>query len=354
MITRKIRKIRKGYNYRRKGVYGRVRVPAHKVTYYSRTNLSSLRPFKMSKRDEASIQRDIKRIQQDVKKYYQQIYPPSKEAESRIIKQLETPPKIKFEEELRKELSPKAKKEIRIIHEIERKGEGLTEQKIAQRHRSEEGQKRAEEKKEDPFFDFRLSDNVKSLASKKYDLLLKRDPQGKNVDMNAAKKRAIYLAEEELKGQQKIIPGVQTYDEQEYIASLKELGLPEQEAKNIFFSTPSDEINKRTPEQFATYIDRSLMKMGQSEFKEGEFIEKPSTIQADEASSLIDDLIKVRPDLKNYNRITLINKLKSDLRETSSETKGMNRSELVRGLLNDYFSVDKPLKESLESEREQL
>jgi len=156
-----------------------------------------------------------------------------------------------------------------------------------------------------------------------------------------------------LKGKQIAIKEVQSFDDSDFIRALVAEGYPKQEAEFLFFSLPPDDLKGKTPKEVVGILEKFTQQ--EPNIIEGEFSSetKLKAISARDTSQLLDQLIEVRPDLKKFNRITLINKLKSDIRDSTLTLKDLGVSgdaDLV-GKLREFFSHDKPLKEALEGER---
>lgn len=341
MTYLKIKKLRRRYSYRRRGVYSRIKVPAHRVTYHLKPktypSFKFVSPF------------------QQFREYGE--YDPtyvgySRQKKSRrdiskdMLKRLERPPVMDESKLFNAPSDNKSKKipvQSQIIMDITKKAEGLTEEIIAQRHKREAADKKKEEQaREEIFRDFSLDPEVKNIAIKKLDVLYKQDPGGRNLNIKNLEKKAIDLAKLEISGKQKVIPGVKTYEDSDYITELTRAGYTRKDAENIFFSLDPNEVIKRTPQQLIPFAEKvSNLDL---EMEEGELVDKSKikSMTTDETSDILDKLFQFRPDLKQHNRMSLINKLRRDVRET-----GVSDTERLR----DFFNMDKPLKEVLKDEQ---
>lgn len=276
--------------------------------------------------------REIAKLQKELSGLIRQ-----KVERQQLIKELETSKKVKFEE------PQEQPKQSKIIIALKKKVENVTPEQIVQRHKTAAGELRKQERdelKERFVSEKKLTPEVASIAIQKYNALLLQDPRGRSLGMDYIFNRAAKLAADESKGKQKVIPGVKTYQDSDYIQVLMDAGYAKHDAESKFFSAPQEEVSKRTPQQFIAFIE----KMEQPSL--------PESLSIDRASEIIDDLVQRRPDLKQHNRITLINKLRQDLKESEKLFKQMDvRGEKeVGGILKDFFNVDKPLKEVLEDE----
>lgn len=259
--------------------------------------------------------------------------------------------KVKEHTIKQKEETPKSKipKEARIIADIKKKAENLTPEKITQRHKSAAGEDRKTERdiqkekfeviyKKKGYSPEKIAELV-PIAFRKRDALTKKDPGGRNIGIDKIDNTSAKLAEDEYKGKQKVIPGVKTYQEPEYIDEIKKLGFHERDAQNIFFNLPSEDVINKTPQQVAKMID----KMPGFEIKEGMITEvNQTTPTVEEASTILDRILPRREDLKKHNRISVINKLRKDLTDVPSDD----------ATLRDFFNMDKPLKEVLKDEKD--
>lgn len=350
----KIRKLRKKYSYRRRGVHGRIRVPAHRVTYYTkRRNYAAFKfvsPWKQFQEEgevepeyakfgtrklRVGEERELARLEKELAELRRR-----KLEREKLFKELETPPKIKFEEPEQKIKQPA---ESKIITDLKKKVEKITPEQVVQRHKAEAAELRKQEKEELKgrfIAEKSLSPEVASIAVQKYEALLKQDPKGRNIGEDWIFNRAARLAIGESKGEQKVIPGVKTYSDSDYIAEIQKLGFPERDAQNLFFNLSHENVINKTPQQVAKMVE----KIPQLEYREGMLIEsKPESPTIEYTSKVLDRLLPRREDLQKLNRISVINKLRKDLTDVpdADDTK-----------LKDFFNMDKPLKEVLKDEIE--
>ncbi|MEK6829352.1 MAG: hypothetical protein AABY15_04440 [Nanoarchaeota archaeon] len=361
MTYTKIRKFRKKYSYRRKGVPGRIRVPAHRVTYHiKKRNYAAFKfisPWKQFQEEgevepdyakfgtrklNVGEERELARLEKELEELRKR-----KSERDNLIKELETPPKIKFEEPKRKK---EPSQESKFIIDLEKKAEKITPEQIVQKHKAEAAEEKKREKQIlTETFELKLKERgLKSediekaipISIQKYDVLLKQDPKGRSLGIDYIENRAVKLTLDELKGKQRIVPGVKTYSDQDYIKEFKKLGYSQRDAENEFFKIPSDVVIGKTPQELIKVVER----IPQVKFMEGELIDTSKIIpmSSEEASKILDELLPFRPDLQKHNKTDILHKLRNDIKETGH---------VPLSTLRDFFNMDKPLKEVLKDEK---
>lgn len=242
----------------------------------------------------------------------------------------------------------------KFIVEVAEKGEDLDEVKIAQMQKSRIGQ--ITESQFDRYSD--LSNEDKKRAEKVLLNLETKDPKGRSIALNRLIRQAADIVREEKKtGKQTAIKDVKSFEDADFLEALQVAGFPKQQAEFLFFTgIPQDELKGKTPAQVVALAEKLEGAHATGELGEGmEFSSagKFESISQEKIFTLLDKLLDRRPDLKKFNRITLANKLRKDLRESASEfeKKGISGDSEVLGELTSLFSHDKPLKESIEEEK---